>query len=69
MVEHYKGWKIIAYRQKNYHPYLDYVAHATKEIAPKKLIGFNVEGNTLEEALNKAKEKIDDTEWDSCFNN
>lgn len=56
--EFYNGWRIKAYRQHHWPPYLDFVAHATRK-ENGVIVGFNVEGNTLSEAIQKAMNEID----------
>ena len=54
----YKGWVIITYKHIHYPPFLDFHSSAYKLVNNKK-IGFTVEGETLEIAINNAKSKID----------
>lgn len=54
----YHGWQIRAARQRNWPPYLDYIGWGKLETADK-IFMFNVEGNTLEQANERAKAEID----------
>jgi hypothetical protein len=54
----YRGWQIHSYPHVHFPPYLDYNATASRTIG-KRVFMFNVEGNTITQALNKAKERID----------
>lgn len=55
--EEYNGWMIYAAKQVHYPPYLDYYALAKRK-KDNKIEMFNVEGQTLEEAIRKIKDKI-----------
>ena len=58
----YHGWMIRAHRQIHYPPYLDFVAYGKRETATKVFM-FNVEGRTLEEAIERVKREIDQRTW------
>jgi hypothetical protein len=54
----YKGWKMVAHHQCEIKPFKPYVAILTKDIGDK-IIGFNKGGNTLQDAIDKAKQEIE----------
>ncbi len=59
----YKGWKIKAYKKVFYPPYPDFNASCYRKIG-KRIFGFNVEGKSIKQVLNLAKERIDHNEFD-----
>lgn len=55
----YKGYILNAYEQIHMAPFKPFVCLARKE-NNGKIKGFNVEGINLEEAIQKAKDRIDE---------
>ena len=59
----YKNWSLIAYKKIFYPPYLNYNCTASIK-QKKKIYSFNVEGDTLMQAVNIAKDRIDEGGFD-----
>ena len=57
----YRGWMINVFRQKNWPPYLDYTAFASRRTGGK-VITFNVDADTPERCLRLAQKQIDERE-------
>jgi hypothetical protein len=51
----FEGWLIRGHRQVRIPPYLDYVAYAKRERGDRVEM-FNVEGRTLQEAIERAQQ-------------
>jgi len=58
----YKGWTLKAYKHIYYPPYKDYNCSCWKDFQGKSFM-FNVEGSSLKQAINIAKERIDDGDY------
>lgn len=58
---HYKGWDLEVRRQIYYPPFKVWVCWAT-QYRDKVLFGFNEEGDSGQEALNKCINRIDKNE-------
>lgn len=51
------GWEVHSFKQIDLPPYLPFVAVARREINGV-IEGFNIEGNSLDEAIERAASKI-----------
>lgn len=54
----YRGWAIVSHRQVYMPPCLHYVAYASILNGGKRVM-FNVEGDSLSGAVDRAKQRID----------
>lgn len=64
VIEQYKGFELKAYEQIVLMPYKQFVCMARKNIK-NKTTGFNVEGNSIDEVIQKAKERINENDDDN----
>jgi hypothetical protein len=62
----YKNWHLKTHQQVHYPPYKDFTSICRKTIG-NKTFGFSVEGNSLKQVINVAKERIDNREFDTIW--
>lgn len=61
MVTNYRGWQLKSYHQQAWPPYKQYVCVVSRDIN-SYTCRWNVEGSSLKQAENIAKERIDNGE-------